>query len=39
MRALRSEPHRRTAGEPWEPGPADDPDVGPILPFPVEEWS
>jgi putative transposase len=39
MRALRSEPHRRAAGEPRAPGPADDPDVGPILPFPVEEWS
>jgi putative transposase len=39
MRALRSEPHCRAAGEPRAPGPADDPDVGPILPFPVEEWS
>jgi len=39
MRALRSEPYRRAAGEPRVPGPADDPDSGPILPFPVEEWS
>ncbi|WP_424138263.1 Mu transposase C-terminal domain-containing protein [Roseomonas chloroacetimidivorans] len=39
MRALRSEPHRRVAGETRAAGPADDPDGGPILPFPVEEWS
>jgi hypothetical protein len=39
MRALRSEPHRRVTGEPREGTPGDDLDAGPILPFPVEEWS
>ena len=38
-RALRSEPHHRAAGGSRAAEPADDPDVGPILPFPVEEWS
>ena len=38
-RALRSEPHHRAAGGSRAAESADDPDVGPILPFPVEEWS